>query len=130
MDTLSYGRIPVAHVMFQCIGHSCGHRYFSKKHASIIDRWHKTSPLHMLSMNPHAPASAFELLFGMWKWSIFKKDNKRNTPLEYAEVNNVAGLLAMIKCLCEYRNATVIPSAIPKKTWLGRLRKRHKKSNY
>ena len=103
---------------------------FPKKHASIIDRWHKTSPLHMLSMNPHAPASAFELLFDMWKWSIFKKDNKKNTPLEYAEVNNVAGLLAMIKCLCEYRNGTVIPSAIPKKPWLGRLRKRLKKSNY
>lgn len=92
--------------------------------AKKIDKYHRLSPLHFLSLNPHAPESAFELLFETYKQAIFKKDILKNTPLEYAELYNFDGMLAMIRCLCEHRQTTIGDNMPKTKPWLGRLRKR------
>lgn len=93
--------------------------------AMKIDKFHRLSPLHFLSMNPHAPIITFEKLFETYKNAIFKKDILRNTPLEYAELYNFDGMLAMIRCLCVHRQASIKGDVVKTKPWLGRLRKRH-----
>ncbi|MCP4748032.1 MAG: leucine-rich repeat domain-containing protein [Desulfobacteraceae bacterium] len=95
--------------------------------AALLNEYNRASPLHMLSMNPHAPEDAFAMLFKRWKHAIFKKDLLNNTPLQYAEIHNVRGLIAMIGCLCEHRVAVAGTTTTGPKPWLGRLRVRKRK---
>ena len=67
--------------------------------AAILDEYNRASPLHMLSMNPHAPEDAFAMLSKKWKPAIFKKDLLNKTPLQYVEIHKVRGLIAMVGCL-------------------------------
>jgi hypothetical protein len=72
-----------------------------------IDPHHGMTPLHMLSMNPHAPADAIASLFNSNMEAIFCVDNQQKTPLQYARDYNVGGLVEMINSLCSHRNASI-----------------------
>jgi len=69
-----------------------------------IDPHHGMNPLHMLAMNPHAPAEAIAALLDTNFQAIFRTDYKQNTPLDYARDYNVGGLVGMISGLCNHRN--------------------------
>eukprot|EP01083_Nonionella_stella_P255254 876342_1 len=97
----------------------------------VIDTIHGFSPLHILAMNPHAPADAFAALINDNMEAIFCLDNmqpilielldvvftskedeipiakEKRTPLDFARENNVGGLIAMISILCNHRNSSV-----------------------
>jgi hypothetical protein len=99
--------------------------------AIVIDTVHGVSPLHILAMNPHAPADAFAALINDNMEAIFCLDNmqpisidlidimypskedkipiakEKRTPLDFARENNVGGLIAMISILCNHRNSSV-----------------------
>ena len=65
------------------------------------DDIHGMTPLHMLSMNPHAPENALagNLLHANME-AAFWKDKQGKTPLDYAVEYNVPGLLKMFEALC------------------------------
>eukprot|EP01083_Nonionella_stella_P141817 437639_1 len=98
--------------------------------AIVIDTVHGVSPLHILAMNPHAPADAFAALINDNMEAILCLDNippisidaidiifitedrtplakEKRTPLDYARENNVGGLIAMISILCNHRKSSV-----------------------
>eukprot|EP01083_Nonionella_stella_P237860 834053_1 len=56
-----------------------------------IDPHRGMTPLHMLSMNPNAPADAIASLFNSNMEAIFCTDNQQKTPLQYARDYNVGG---------------------------------------
>jgi len=58
------------------------------------------TPLHLLTINPDAPADSIAALFESNRDAVFCLDNDLNTPLDYARDYNAAGLLAMIASLC------------------------------
>lgn len=100
--------------------------YVGRNAASVrqIEHFNMTSPLHMLAMNPHAPDSAFEVLFELWNSAVFKKDILKRTPIEIAEIYNLPGMMTLIRCLCLHRVGTigfVPPTPNP---YRERLRKR------
>ena len=64
--------------------------------------------LHMLTMNPNAPADAISALFDFNMEAFFCVDNQQKIPLEYARDYNVGGLIGMIAGLCNHRNASVL----------------------
>ena len=62
--------------------------------ALAIDTYHGMTPLHTLSMNPHAPADAvLAALFNSNIQTAICADNQQKTPLEYARDYNVGGLI-------------------------------------
>ena len=63
------------------------------------------TPLHMLSMNPYAPADAVAALLEVNVETAFSLDNEGKIPLDYARDYNVGGLVAMISALCNHRNS-------------------------
>jgi len=74
-----------------------------------IDTIHGMTPLHMLTMNPHAPADAIAALFNVNKQDVFCTDHHENTPLENAREYNVGGLIGIISSLCSHRNSLSTP---------------------
>eukprot|EP00554_Chaetoceros_debilis_P010175 CAMPEP_0194108212 /NCGR_PEP_ID=MMETSP0150-20130528/7953_1 /TAXON_ID=122233 /ORGANISM="Chaetoceros debilis, Strain MM31A-1" /LENGTH=295 /DNA_ID=CAMNT_0038796855 /DNA_START=1 /DNA_END=888 /DNA_ORIENTATION=+ len=74
--------------------------------AAAIDPHHGMNPLHMLSMNPHAPSDAIAALLDVKADNAFGLDNQGKMPLDYARDYNVNGLIAMIKGLCNHRHGT------------------------
>uniref|UniRef100_A0A7S3VG25 Uncharacterized protein n=1 Tax=Chaetoceros debilis TaxID=122233 RepID=A0A7S3VG25_9STRA len=76
--------------------------------ALAIDPYHGMTPLHILSMNPHAPADTIAALFNSNIQTVFCADNQQKTPLEYARDYNVGGLIQMINCLCNHRNSSLL----------------------
>jgi len=72
--------------------------------AAAIDPHHGMNPLHMLSMNPHAPSDAIAALLDVKADNAFGLDNQGKMPLDYARDYNVNGLIAMIKGLCNHRH--------------------------
>ena len=68
--------------------------------ALVIDTNHGMTPLHMLSMNPHAPAVSIAALFSSNMEAVFCLDNQQKTPSEYARDYNVGGLVGIINGLC------------------------------
>ena len=75
--------------------------------ALAIDPYHGMNPLHILSMNPHAPADAIAALFDSNIQTVFCADNQQKTPLEYARDCNVGGLIQIINGLCNHRNSSI-----------------------
>ena len=71
-----------------------------------IDKIHGMTPLHMLTMNPHAPADAIAALFNANKEAIFCTNYHEKTPLEYATDHNVCGLIEIVNNLCSHRNSS------------------------
>eukprot|EP00554_Chaetoceros_debilis_P009070 CAMPEP_0194099472 /NCGR_PEP_ID=MMETSP0150-20130528/644_1 /TAXON_ID=122233 /ORGANISM="Chaetoceros debilis, Strain MM31A-1" /LENGTH=338 /DNA_ID=CAMNT_0038785683 /DNA_START=122 /DNA_END=1135 /DNA_ORIENTATION=+ len=70
-----------------------------------IDTIHGMTPLHILSMNPHAPSDTIAaLLNSNMEASMCLDTNQHKTPLEYAREYNVEGLMTMITILCNHRN--------------------------
>ena len=65
-----------------------------------IEKFNKTTALHMLAMNPHATETTYEILFNAWVDAIFKKNSLKDTPIDCARVHNFNGMLTLIKCLC------------------------------
>ena len=63
------------------------------------------TPLHMLSMNPHAPADAIAALLDINVEVAFRLDNEMKMSLDYTRDYNVGGLVAAINGLCNHRNA-------------------------
>ena len=74
--------------------------------ALTVDPYHGMTPLHVLTMNPHAPADAIAALFESNTEAAFLRDNKRNTPLDYAKEYNVDGFASMMSILCIHRTST------------------------
>jgi len=74
--------------------------------ALAIDPIHGMTPLHILSMNPYAPADAIAALFNFNMQAVFCADNQQNNPLEYARDYNVGGLIQVINGLCNHRNSS------------------------
>ena len=72
-----------------------------------IDAIHGMTPLHMLSMNPHAPADAAAVLLNVNMAVAFRMDNQGKTPIDYARDYNVGGLIVMIGSLCNHRHSSV-----------------------
>ena len=73
--------------------------------ALAIDPYYGMTPLHMLSMNPYAPADAVAALLEVNVETAFSLDNEGKIPLDYARDYNVGGLVAMISALCNHRNS-------------------------
>ena len=73
------------------------------------------TPLHVLSMNPHAPGDTIAVLLHANIDTSVGLDNTNQAPLEYARDYNVDGLVAMIATLCIHKNAT-IPVPVQAKT--------------
>ena len=70
-----------------------------------IDAIRGMSPLHMLTMNPHAPAESFAALLDSNMEAVYSAlDNQDNTPLYFARDNNVGGFVGMITGLCNHRH--------------------------
>ena len=72
-----------------------------------IDAIHGMTPLHMLSMNPHAPADAAAVFLNVNMEVAFCMDNQGKTPIDYARDYNVGGLIVMIGSLCNHRHSSV-----------------------
>ena len=68
-----------------------------------IDTIHGMTPLHMLTMNPHAPAVTITALLNTNMEVAFSLDNRQKTPLDCARDSNVGGLIRMIAGLCNQR---------------------------
>lgn len=75
--------------------------------ASAIDSYHRMTPLHMLSMNPNAPADAIASLLNANIETSVYLDATNRTPLDFARAYNVDGLVAMISVLCLHKNSTM-----------------------
>ena len=73
--------------------------------ALAIDAIHGMTPLHMLSMNPHAPANAVAALLDVNVEVAFRLDNQGRMSLDYARDYNVGGLISMIGGLCNHRQS-------------------------
>ena len=63
------------------------------------------TPLHMLSMNPHALADTIAALLDVNVEVAFRLDNQGKMSMDYARDYNVGGLVAMVNGLCNYRHA-------------------------
>ena len=74
--------------------------------ALAINAIYRMRPLHMLSMNPHAPAETIAALLDCNMEAAFCLDDQQKTPLEYARDYNVGGLVGMVNGLCNYRNGS------------------------
>ena len=68
-----------------------------------IDPYHDMTPLHMLTMTPHAPAETIGALLDVDIEVDFCLDGRRKMSLDYCRDYNVGGLVAMINGLCDYR---------------------------
>jgi len=64
------------------------------------------SPLHMLSINCHAPAETIAALLNVNVGVVFRLDNQGKIPLDFVREYNVGGLVAKINGLCNHRHAT------------------------
>eukprot|EP01083_Nonionella_stella_P094818 266141_1 len=73
--------------------------------ALTIDPYHSMTPLHMLSMNPHAPADSLATLLDFDMEVAFRLDNKVKMSLDYVRDSNVGGLVGMVNGLCNHRHA-------------------------
>jgi hypothetical protein len=67
-----------------------------------IDPYHGMTPLHMLSMNPHAPADTIYALLNANTNAVHVEDNQGRTPLYYALHFNPCALARMFSCLREH----------------------------
>jgi len=76
--------------------------------ALAIDPYHGMTPLHILSMNPNAPADAIAALFNSNIQTVFCADNQQKTPLDYARDYNVGGLIRIMNGLCNHRNSSLL----------------------
>eukprot|EP01083_Nonionella_stella_P206535 751170_1 len=65
----------------------------------------KSTPFHVLAKNPFAPAKTIAALLELKKEAAFRKDDKGNTPLDYAAEYNVDGLISMMNVLCNHRKS-------------------------
>ena len=74
--------------------------------ALAIDAAHGMTPLHVISMNTHAPGETIAALFNSQTDTIFCEDNQQNTPLDYARDYNIGGLIEMITELCIHRHSS------------------------
>ena len=68
--------------------------------ALVIDTIHGKTPLHMLSMNPHAPADAIAALLDVNMEVAFCLDNQGKMSMDYARDYNVGGLVGIVNGLC------------------------------
>jgi len=75
--------------------------------AYAIDTTHSMTPLHVLSMNPHAPSDAIASLLHSNIQADIWEDTEQKTPLDYARDHNVGGLVEMINGLCSHRNSSI-----------------------
>ena len=74
--------------------------------ALAIDPYHAMTPLHMLSMNPHAPADTIAALLDVNMEVAFCLDNQGKMSMDYAAREyNVGGLVGMINGLCNHRHS-------------------------
>ena len=62
-------------------------------------------PLHMLSMNLHAPADAIAALLDVNMEVAFCLDNQGKMSMDYARDYNVGGLVGIVNGLCNHRHA-------------------------
>ena len=58
------------------------------------DATYGMTPLHLLMMNPHAPAETIAALLDTNMEAVLCLDNQQKTPLEYARDYNAGGLVS------------------------------------
>ena len=73
--------------------------------ARTLDPYHGMTPLHMLSMNPHAPAETIAALLDVDTEVAFCLDNEGKMSLDYARDYNVGELVGMVNGLSKNRHA-------------------------
>ena len=73
--------------------------------ALAIDPYLDMTPLHMLSMNPHAPADTIAALLNVNFEVAFRVDNQGKTSLDRARDCDVGGLVGMVNGICNHRHA-------------------------
>lgn len=71
--------------------------------ATVIDRYHGMTALHILAMNPHTRSDPVAALFEFNKEAIFILDRHSKTPIDLARDFNVENMLELINCLCVLR---------------------------
>eukprot|EP01083_Nonionella_stella_P032302 88408_1 len=74
--------------------------------ALAIDTIHGMTPLHILSMNPHAPADTIAALLNSNMEAIMCLDSQQKNPLEHTRDYNLDGLMTMIVALCSIRKSS------------------------
>ena len=75
--------------------------------AILIDPTYDMTPMHMLSMNPHASADSIAALLNFNMEAVCCLDSQEKTPLDYARDYNVRGLIAMITGLRNHKMASM-----------------------
>jgi len=74
--------------------------------ALTVDPYHDMTPLHMLSMNPHAPpANTIAALLDVNMEVAIRLDSQGKMSLDLTKNYNVGGLVGMINGLCNHRHA-------------------------
>ena len=65
------------------------------------------TPLHILTMNPHAPADSIAALLASNMETILCLDNQEKNPLDYPRDYNFGDLVGVIVGLCNHRNSSI-----------------------
>lgn len=73
--------------------------------ALAVDAIYGMIPLHILSMNPNAPADAISALLVVNMEAAFRVDYQGKNSLDYAREYNAGGLVGMVNVLCNHRYA-------------------------
>jgi len=69
--------------------------------SAYVRDFHGLTPLHIITMNPHASMSAIVACFSANQDFLCAKDGKGLTPLDYLwKGSNVEGIVALIQILC------------------------------
>ena len=92
--------------------------------ALAIDTIHGMTPLHMLSMNPYAPAESIAALLKPDKAAAFCLDNTDKSPLDYVKAYNADGLVAIINTLCIHKDS-LDPDPVPVPAKVDKLLTNH-----
>ena len=104
MDGSSYGRVAIPQTLLRLLCHGKNIIDYldesGKDYALQIDMTHGMTPLHMLTMNPHASADTITSLLDSNMEASFCSDNQKKAQLDYERDYNFGGLLAMITGLC------------------------------
>ncbi len=85
------------------------------------------TPLHILTMNPHANSGAILACLEANMSAAFWIDDKGNTPLDYLKEYNVKSFLTVIQALCIHRVASSASLVVPRHRMLLRSSTKRKR---
>lgn len=80
---------------------------YGAESAAITDH-NGMTPLHILSINPHATIGSIVTCFHIYANAALIRDTRGKSPLDYLqEYDHVEAYTSLIEALCVYRNATL-----------------------